>query len=476
MKNAISTLVLLWSLALTSSLAHAQQATVADTTSSRLAKGATGVQGFGQQSGEPSAPEIAARPTDRDLLPFAASLHGLGIDTHALFLDFFMANPTTGVNTGRSGNSGMLILGADFDLGKLAGLHGGLLHVEESFFIFKHNVGTTSSFNGDVGSYMGAQLPNNLPSNYLSLLSYEQRFIDGRLQIEGGRMNPSRYFALQNCENAATCMDPIAQFTAHINPPAFATWGGRVRYAVTDTQFAQLGVFENNFSATTTNGFDWKLNNATGTLLMGEYGSKSSFAQQRLPLTYEFIGFYNTAVQSKPALVTTSTRRGTGGAMLRWQKFVWRADGEASPDPAPRSIALFGTLSGTPDPMQPYRAYAELGTTLFSPFKNRPYDRISAKVSYVRVGRDELDFQHEGRLLAGGPDAYTSPNQFRLEIDGHFAVAKGTAVEPFVQYVIHPDTFNNPVSASVPHRGVVVGLTLIVSLGDLLGISAPPGR
>ncbi|WP_322047972.1 carbohydrate porin [Paraburkholderia sp. J67] len=489
MKKTLLALSLAAALAASAGTAFAQQTPDASP-AVKLAQGATSVPGLNENSGAPTGtpPQIAARPSDRDLLPFAATLNGLGIDMHALLLNFFMTNPSTGVNTGRTGNSGILILGSDVDLGKLAGLNGGFFHIEEAFFVFKHNVGSApNSFAGDVGSYMAGQpFPNNTPPNYLSLLTYEQHLMGDRLQLEAGRMNASRYFELQNCENIATCLDPIAQFTADIAPPPFATWGGRAKYLFNDKQFAQFGVFEDHFSEVNTQGWDWTTRNATGALIMGEYGYRSSFANARFPFSYELIGFYNTSNQSDPAYGAfgrskvlfpgnpADTRRGTGGAMFRWQKFVWRDDDGATADLAPRSLALFGTVSGTPDPMQPYRAYAEVGTTLFAPFAHRPFDRISAKVSYVRVGGHELDFQQDARAVSGGPDVRTSPNEFRLEIDGHFAIAKAVALEPMVQYIVNPDTFNNPFSAHVPHSGFVVGVTLIASLGDLLGISMPP--
>ena len=453
MKKRMCVLSALLAFAAANGPALAQQVPSTGNPGVSLAAGATSVPGLNENSGaSPNAPpEIAARPTDRDLLPFAAALHGVGIDMHALLLNFFMTNPSTGINTGRSGNSGILILGADADLGNLVGLHGGYFHVEQSFFVLKHNVGFPNSFASDVGSYMAGQpFPNNTPNTYLSLLTYEQRLMSDRLQIEVGRMNASRYFELQNCENIATCLDPIAQFTADIAPPPFATWGGRARYALSDKQFAQVGVFEDHFSEVNTRGLDWSVRGATGALIMGEYGYKSSFANERYPLSYELIGFYNTSMQTDPGVSAfgrsklffpgdpASTRRGTGGAMFRWQKFVWRVDDGASPDPAPRSLAVFGTVSGAPDPMQPYRAYAELGTTLFAPFANRPFDRISAKVSYVRVGDHELDFQHDARVIAGGPEVRTSPNEFRLELNAHIAVAKAIALEPLVQYVVPP--------------------------------------
>jgi porin len=498
MKKKVRAIGLAAAVATTSCAAVAQlapadvtQPVVLAKNSTTVAQGATSVPGLNENSGSPpgTPPQIAARPSDRDLLPLASTLHGLGIDMHALLLNFYMTNPSTGVNTGRSGNSGVLILGSDFDLGKLAGINGGAIHFEESFFIFKHNVGFPNSFASDVASYMGGQpFPNNTPPNYLSLLTYEQRFMGNRLEFEAGRMNASRYFELQNCENVATCLDPIAQFTADIAPPPFATWGGRMKYAFNDKQYAQFGVFEDHFSEVNTQGWDWSTNKATGALIMGEYGYRSSFANARYPLTYELIGFYNTSTQTNPGYTALgrskvlfpddpgSTRSGTGGAMFRWQKFVWREDDGAVPDFAPRSVAVFGTVSGTPDSFQPFRAYAELGTTLFAPFPHRPFDRISAKVSYVRVGANELDFQRDARVVSGGPDQRTSPNEFRLELNGHFAVGKAVALEPMVQYIINPDTFNNPFSSRVPRSGFVVGVTLIASLGDLLGISMPPSH
>ena len=70
-----------------------------------------------------------------------------GIKTHAVFLSLALKNLDTGPRPHSFGNSGDLFLGADLDLGKMTGLDGAALHIEQTQFILDRNTGQPTSRN-----------------------------------------------------------------------------------------------------------------------------------------------------------------------------------------------------------------------------------------------------------------------------------------------------------------------------------------
>lgn len=109
-----------------------------------------------------------------------------GVEFKGMFIDWLESNPNSGVNPNQWGNTSILQVGADFDLGRIMNLQGGKVHLRESFFLLRRNArldpgsNPPTSISGhfwaqDTGSTLGgAPFPNFIPSNHLSVLSYEQ--------------------------------------------------------------------------------------------------------------------------------------------------------------------------------------------------------------------------------------------------------------------------------------------------------------
>ncbi|MFB4251007.1 carbohydrate porin [Pseudomonas idahonensis] len=411
---------------------------------------------------------------DAPAAPRSGPLSGLGdylaeqgVTPHVQFLSLAMKNLDTGPRPHSFGNSGDLFVGADIDLGTFAGLDGAALHFEQTLFILDHQTGVPTSRNwqGAAGSYFGgAPIHNDLTSNQLSLLTYQQTWLDGRVDLSLGRTNARRYFYIYNCESTITCNDPIIDSSTGILPPPYGSWGGYLKYQLTPQWYVHGGAFESNpvDYLKERKGLDFSTDDASGTSLLLGIGSQKRDAYSS---HYELNGFYNTSKQVDP--LTGAMAFGSGGAFFKFQQSLWRAD--AGTGTAPQALLLFGSLSVAADDKQPFSQFAEAGLTYLAPF-DRPQDKLNLKASYLRLNDHQLRFQQQARTANGGDPRLGERNVYALEANAHIALTRQLALEPSVQYLINPDNFYNPEARELSGNGFVVGLQVTLDVGSLLGL------
>ncbi len=99
---------------------------------------------------------------------FGRSLLDRGIDIHGIAFDHFLANPSAGVVLGQRTNLAVLRPAADFDLGRLAGLPGGNIHIGLTFFGLRSDIPQIISQTG--GVLTGFQTTPAVETNLLSFL------------------------------------------------------------------------------------------------------------------------------------------------------------------------------------------------------------------------------------------------------------------------------------------------------------------
>ncbi len=393
-----------------------------------------------------------------------------GIKTHLQFWNLLLKNLDSGPRQHSFGNSGDLFLGADIDLAKLGMLDGASLHVEETVFILEHGTGQPSgpSWQGAVGSYFGgAPLHNDIGANQMSLLTWQQKWLDGRLDSHLGRTNARRYFLIYNCETVVTCNDPIIDASTGILPPPYGAWGGYLKYQVTPSLYLHTGAFESNpvDYLKKRHGLNLSTSDASGTTLLLGVGSKRDETLNPYRSHYELDAYLNTANQIDP--LTGKSDHGSAGGLFKFQQLLWRADsGELS---SSRALGLFGSLSAAIDGKQPFRHFAELGLTYYSPF-DRPQDKLNLKASYLRLNDHQLEFQRQSRIANGGDPRLGRRDVYSLETNAHIALSSSIALEPSVQYIFHPDNYYNSSARELSYDGFVVGLHLMVDVGSLLGL------
>ncbi|PNG31621.1 MULTISPECIES: carbohydrate porin [Pseudomonas] len=411
--------------------------------------------------------DAPAAPRSGPLSGLGDYLADRGITPHVQFLSLAMKNLDTGPRPHSFGNSGDLFVGVDIDLGTFAGLDGAALHVEQTLFILDQQTGVPTSRNwqGAAGSYFGgAPIHNDLTSHQLSLLTYQQTWLDGRVDLSLGRTNARRYFYIYNCESTVTCNDPIIDSSTGTLPPPYGSWGGYLKYRLTPQWYVHGGAFESNpvDYLKERKGLDFSTDDASGTSLLLGLGRQN---QEAYSAHYELNGYYNTSKQVDP--LTGATAFGSGGAFFKFQQALWRAD--AGTGTAPQALLLFGSLSAAADDKQPFSQFAEAGLTYLAPF-DRPRDKLNLKASYLRLNDHQLRFQQQARTANGGDPRLGERNVYALEANAHIALTRQLAVEPSVQYLINPDNFYNPEARELSGNGFVVGLQVTLDLGSLLGL------
>lgn len=408
-----------------------------------------------------------APPREGPLAPLGRQLADYGVKPYLQLWNLSTMNLDTGPRPHSFGNSGNLFLGANIDLDTLAGLEGATLHVEEMLFILLRNTGqpTAGYWPGATGSYFGGvSLHNDITSNQLSLLTYQQTQFNGLLDMTFGRTNARRYLYTSNCETVITCADPIIDYASGVLPIPYGAWGGYLKYDAAKNFYIHSGAFESNSQdiLKKRNGLDFSTRNADGASLFFGVGSKNDAPYRS---HYELNGFFNTSRQADP--LTGTTKQGTAGAFFKFQQAVWRADrGLGS---APQTLLTFGSLSAAANDNQPFRQFAEIGVTYLAPF-NRPQDKLSLKTSYMRINDKQLRAQQQARIANGGDSRLGQRNVYAIEANGHFAVYPHVAIETSVQYLIQPDNFYNPGARQLSKDGFVVGMQVMVDAGALLGL------
>lgn len=463
---------------LAASDSHAQSWTGSPSTVSQI-PGQTGSNKF--ESTAPAATEqlgaISVPPVRTGPLagPADRLYNETGISFNAFYLGEAFSNPGQGVRPDQTAAANEIRPGVDLDLGKIFGLRGGQIHIAESIFFLESNLGTpTPDFQMNTAGFFAADPPlNNKQRSYLTLLTYEQRLFHNTVDIEVGRLNANHYIELPNCTTALTCGDPIEMLGGGGAPPAYAFWGGRLRWDFTPKWWFQTIGVENNPRDTSTDGFTFSTQRAAGVKIIAAFSRHATFLEEPYPGNYELDLVYNTDSVSVPDNARYH-HRGTASVLTREQQVIWRADGMHHKDAAPRNITLFGTISADPDKKQAYNYFLEGGAWYAGFWKSRPLDRIGLMVSWTGINPHELNFQRQLRVASGGPDVMTPQSEWSFQVDASFALTRSLLLQPYVQYDVNSDTFFNLRTRILPRDGWVVGATALFYLGRQLGLSHEP--
>ena len=205
-------------------------------------------------TGDQTLPQVSVPTTPPPrigLFPeFGDKLLNAGIDFHGIAFDHFLANPTAGSVPGQTNNLFVFRPAADFDLQKLVGIPGGNVHLGLSFFGLRADIPQIITQAG--GVMTGFQTTPSTQTNLLSVLTYEQRFLDGRLSIEAGRTNVYNYFLLPNSLDPFTHFSSTFQVVGDFNSNPYPVWGGRATYRITPTWYVQAGAFEDTTATPST--------------------------------------------------------------------------------------------------------------------------------------------------------------------------------------------------------------------------------
>lgn len=404
-----------------------------------------------------------------------------GILPRLRYVNSFAANPIGGLGQGAE-DSGAVIFGADFDMAKIAGIPGGLIHLSFADFYGHELAGAQIGTRTKVQSLY---YPNK--QFELSEFTYEQSFWNDRLNLLAGRANATGEFARSTygCrfENVADCPFELTQFIGGFPGFPYVNWGGRARVSFTPETYFKVGAYEINSLRNRTTGFDWSTDSSTGYVIPAEIGYETGFDTDRLPRHYKAGFWYNSAPYADPLLNTRGTSRaqfggtalthtgGRRGAYILGDQMLWRPDNTST-----RGIAAFGGMAAPADHDEAFSLQAIGGAVWTGPFAARPFDQIGLLGSYIQLSSKETSYLN-GLLKKARSNSFIARDGFVIELNYGIEIVPGINLQPTLQYLIHPDDISRPTAKMAPRDALVVGLKLSINGGSLLGLPQTlPGR
>jgi porin len=401
-------------------------------------------------------------------------LKGDGIDLSLDLVGNVAANPAGGVRQG-SAESHWVMGAADLDLDKLVGLSRTKLHIQGAWFtgdsLGRDAIGNSISFQ---------QTWRPVPGLRLTQFNLEHDF--GRLNVVMGRAAVNTYFNSSpfNCvfmsnTSCLTAYGGISNIgiTAYPN----SSWAAKVRYAINDRWYAQIGAFEynNDLNLAGKGGLDFSLGNGTGVLVPAEIGYQTNFANARLPRRFRLGLYYNSdggtsvyrdrnggsaALSGLPRAALSGAR---SGAYVLMDQTVSRGPGDSK-----RNLALFGRLFVNTGNTQQIAWFASAGFVKTGTFKGRDNDTIGFLVTNTHFSSQQIAYLRDLRAKRGGTGA-PEADEIVGEINYGFAAAPGLRIMPNIQYVINPDPIYAPTRTTDIPAAIVLGMRIDVKFAQLFG-------
>lgn len=327
-------------------------------------------------------------------------------------------------------------LGADFDMERLAGWQGGVVHLTVND---RRGVGLSSDF-------VGNRLPiEEAAGGYYARLteaSIEQNLAGGKLNLRLG------YFAMGNdlggmpigCNlvNAAFCAHPLSMSgdSGWYNYPN-ARWGVALRYNLRPEVTLRTGVYQMNPRLNDEdNAWNPFAGGTTGALLPLEVeyapGRGAGANGRALPGHYKVGVYYDTSRVDR--LGGGRRVRGRYGFYILADQMILR-EGTAG-----RGLSVFAQFTANPQVSAQITRWYEGGLVKSGTFKGRDSDSLAFGLIHAVV---------DPRLRRANADAVSVPGSYAslpagetaLELSYGFQANRWLVVRPDVQYIIDPGAF-----------------------------------
>lgn len=394
-----------------------------------------------------------------------------GVSLRFVWANDWAGNVRGGERLGAT-NGGGAVGGADLDMGKLAGIEGGKMHITFSRY-YGHSVAADDV--GTIQKIQGYWYPKRQWE--LAQLTWEQQFRDSHINLLAGRMNATWQFARSTygCRfvSAPDCPYQLTNTSGGFSGFPYVNWGARVKYQP-DARYLSVGAFEINPERRNNNGLNWGLDNATGVLVPIEVGYETSFANDPYPKHLKIGGWYNSAPFTDPELNARGQHRGLVGGTARGydggrfglyvlaDKVVWKPD----PTRNTRNLAVFGSVTGPLDNAENYTLQSTFGLLWTGMSAARPTDSLGFQATLFRFSRKAVGFEDDLIHKNGGRDDGFDRNEWMTELNYSYKLFPVVSLVPNLQYIVHPDILGNTVGVKrVPANAIVVGLRVMVNMG-----------
>ncbi|WP_448100224.1 carbohydrate porin [Luteibacter jiangsuensis] len=422
-------------------------------------------------SDAPLPQQTAQTPTHDDDRGPVDRLRDDGVSLRFVWANDWAASVRGGERLGAT-NGGGAVGGADFDMGKLAGIEGGKVRITFARY-YGHSVAANDI--GVIQKIQGYWYPKRQWE--LAQLSWEQQFKDSHINVLAGRINATWQFARSTygCRfvSAPDCPYQLTNTSGGFTGFPYVNWGARVTYQP-DARYVSIGAFEINPERRNNNGLDWSTHDATGVLVPVEVGYGTTFADDPYPKHLKIGGWYNSAPFTDPELNTRGLHRGLVGGTARSydggryglyvlaDKVVWKPD----PTRNTRNLALFGSVTGPLDNAENYTLQSTLGMLWTGLSAARPTDALGFQATLFRFSRKAVGFEDDLIHKNSGTSDHFARNEWMTELNYNYKLFPVVSLVPNIQYIVHPDILGNTVGVKrVPANALVIGLRVMVNMG-----------
>lgn len=374
-----------------------------------------------------------------------------------------------------SAYAGQVLVGADFDMSKIAGIEGGTLHFGvtnrhgESLNV--RAIGNNTSVQ-EIYGYMGTRL---------AVLSYTQKVFGDTIEFELGKgAANSRYMFSPlycNFQSNAVCGNPTFAFkNSNITGFPASTWMANISLRLSEKVALQAGAFEVNPHRTRPDddNFSFSLKHATGAFIPYELTYGTSSTNDRLPRHYTVGGWFDTGDYSDPlrddqggiAILSGRpgmTRNGRSAVYFRFDQMISRSEPVSG-----RGLTIFGAaLLNTNGRVVETNSF-QLGLLQKGTFKGRDQDTIGLMASDQRFSDLFLLPLRAARASMGSTQALHR-HQYMFELAYGAQLAGGLRISPNLQYILHPDPSGRPFRTTNAGDVLVVGFKFAVDVPQFLG-------
>jgi len=376
-------------------------------------------------------------------------------------------NPSGGIRQGAQ-YAGQLFLGGDFDLGKIAGLNGTIVHVAVTQ---RHGRNLAAD---DIGNNTSVQEIYGTQNLHLAYFSVEQKLFNNRLDINIGRVEANIAFLNSplycQFQTNSACGNPTFIFKdSNFTYFPASSWGGDAKFLFTPDSYIHAGVYEVSPVDKTflDHGFNWSGKGDTGVVVPAELGYTPAGG------LYAIGGWYDTGAYSDPLNDATGApallsgnpyaqHHDRSGLFLRFNQQV-----------TAQGLSVFGVfmtkLSGHVNENQ----YYELGAVQQGTYWNRPQDTVGFVVNDQEFSSDFVNNIAAGRESVGGTGWGIPHREIMMELDYNAKIGNAFTVMPNIQYVINPDQSAEPFRKTNIPNAFVLGVKFTVNLAALGGFAAP---
>ena len=417
-------------------------------------------------------------------------LAGIGdkLAKDGIYLKGFYSGTLYGVPSGGVQNTTVFFneafYGADFDLQKMIGLDGSVIHfsLDSRWGGFNQGVNNLTGFSQ--GFLAGAGPDNNTRLNEFTL---DQHLFNDHVRFIVGRTTLASYFGTSElyCQFISSICSNLVPFnwSSNSNSPFWpiSTWAGEVSIWPTKNYFLRFGASESNPSQYGRAGFPWDAGwgtrNATGVYTPVELGYTESASDVRYPTRVD-VGFYNdTSAFADPQFNTTggklafaggtpANRGSSNGIYAQLRQMVYR------PDPKqPQGIEAFAGALFDTSGNAIVQNYFEAGIVTHGTFPSRPFDSAGLLFTQFLFNGRQTNSVND-RIAAAGLFGNVSRQSQLIELNYGVALSPGIEFKPFTDFTFHPD--QNLFDISVPnprvHYAWAVGGQFSILLNPALGL------